>query len=98
MLHKDAKLASWEVRALTAASRLMFLKQNLEYKRSGTRMQSGLLFKIERPKSKSFINSIAYKLRSSWNELPPNLRNIGDQLHFNLAVKRFYVTRYFENN
>lgn len=44
LLHKDAKLASWEVRALTAACRLMFkykfLPSNLETSRLGTRLQS----------------------------------------------------------
>lgn len=100
-LHKDAKIAPWEVRARIAANRLMFkykhITSNLDQGRTGTRLQSGPVFKIERPKSKSYINSIAYIFRSRWNELPPSFGNIEDQQHFNLVVKRFHVTHYFES-
>lgn len=100
LLHKDAKLASWEVRALIASCRLMFkykfLPYNLEQNRPGTRLQSGPLFKMDRPNSKSFINSVSYKLRSCWNALPPNIRIIEDKEHFDLSVKRFHVSRYFD--
>lgn len=102
LLHKEANLASWEVRSRISANRLMFKykfnTENLEECRSGTRLQSGPLFKVERPKSKSFINSLSYKIRVLWNELPASLRNIDDQIHFNLATKRFHVTRFFEDN
>lgn len=101
LLHKEANLASWEVRALVAASRLMFkykfLPSNIELNRPGTGSQTGPIFKIDRPNARSIIISLSYRLRDIWNKLPPSLRNIDDQEHFNMAVKRFHTTRYFES-
>lgn len=102
LLHKDARLASWEVRARLAANRMMFkFKFNhncLEEHRQGTRLQSGPLFKVTRPNSKSFINSLSYKARVLWNELPASLRNIDDYCYFKLAVKRYHMQRYLNEN
>lgn len=102
LLHKDANLASWEVRARLAANRMMFkFKFNhdcLEDHRQGTRLQSGPLLKVTRPNSKAFINSLSYKARVLWNELPASLRNIDDYCHFKLAVKRYHTQRYFDEN
>lgn len=101
LLHKDANLASLKVRARLTANRMMlkykFNTENLEEGRQGTRLQSGLLFKVPRPNSKSFINSMSYKAKIRWNELPASLRNIEDQILFNLVVKRFHVQRFFDD-
>lgn len=101
LLHKEAKLAIWEVRSRVSANRLMFKYKfdvsNLEQGRPGTRSQNGPLFKIIRPNSKTFISSVYYRFRSLWKELPPSLRNIDDYTHFNMAVKRYHVSRYFND-
>lgn len=102
LLHKDANLATWEVRARISANRLMFKYKfdhcNLEPGRPGTRAQSGPIFKIVRPNSKAFISSIYYKFRSYWNDLPPSIRIIDDYTHFNVMVKRYHISRYFADD
>lgn len=98
LLHKEARLASWECRALAQACRLMFKykydKDNLMLGKPGTRSQSGPLFHIDRPNSKKFISTTSYLFRSQWNSLPPHVRIIDDKEHFNLAIKRLYRCKY----
>lgn len=100
-LHKDANLASWEVRALIAASRLMFkykfFPSFIEQPRPGTRLPNGPIFKLARPNSKRFINSVSYRFRHILNEFPSSIRNFDDQELFNLSVKRHFVNHFFSD-
>lgn len=101
LLHRDARLASWRARALTAAMRLMFkfkeytvfttsdmINQNED--KALTRSNLGYLFNIDHPNSTRFLKSISYSLRNEWNYLPASFRNFDDLELFKMSVKRFY--------
>lgn len=107
LLHKEAGLAAWEVRARLAGMRLMFKFKTLfpealisrqldvtngsERVTRTTRASSGPRFVMEQPKSSRFVNSISYTLRNEWNLLPEYLRRIDDYDHFKLASKNHYL-------
>lgn len=104
LLHRDARLASWRARALTAAMRLMFkFKLSLEVvaqdgSRAMTRSSMGSQFNIEHPNSSRFLKSISYLLRTEWNSLPASFRNFDDTELFNMSIKRFYKEKWESEN
>lgn len=101
ILHKEARLATWEVRARMALTRLMFkYKHQDEYiecdiGRSTTRLQSGPFFKLATPKTDKFKNSVSYLGRAEWNKLPAYIRCIDDYVKFKKEVKSLFNHRYF---
>lgn len=103
ILHKEANLASWEVRARIALMCLMFkYKQSDEYivnSQQGllTRSHDGPLFRIDRPNTTRFSRSCSYLGRIEWNSSPSYIRCINDYKKFKSEVKRLYVHRYFES-
>lgn len=64
----------------------------LEVGKLGSRLQSGPIFKIDRPSIKKFISTTAFKFRYEWNKLPTNERVIDDQMHFNMVIKQYFVS------
>lgn len=74
ILHKEARLASWETRTLAQSCCPMFkYKFNPEFMsigKPGTRLHSGPIFCIDHPATKRFINTTAYKFMWEWNNLP----------------------------
>lgn len=101
ILHKEARLASWEVRARMALTRLMFkYKHHDEYivtndSGSLTRLQSGPLFRLVTPKTNKFRNSVAYLGRWEWNLLPSYIRCINAK--FKKEFKLLFNHRYFSS-
>lgn len=102
-LHKEAGLASWEVRARIARTRLMFkYKYNEEFvdfnlTSSLTRLQSGPFFKIETPRTDKYRNCVSYLGRLEWNSLPSYIRCNDVYLRFKNDVKQLYNHRYFHS-
>lgn len=98
ILHKEARLASWECRALAQSCRLMFKykgnKDFLSIGKPGTRANSGPIFCIDRPATKKFVCTTAYEFRQEWNNLPAHIRIVDDQQHFNLIIKRYFREKY----
>lgn len=97
LLHKDARLASWKARALTASMRLMFkfkyyLYDNMDGSDDNNDVQvittsnMDFIFNVDRPNSTRFLRSFSYKLRSEWNNLPTSFRNFDDFEMFKLSV------------
>lgn len=102
LLHKQARLASWETRARLALNKLIFkykfVEEMLDNGSGTTRLQGGTVFKLEKPNSGHFINSVAYQCRKLWNDLPSHLRSIVNRETFNVLVKGYHRDMYFENN
>lgn len=102
-LHKEAGLASWEVRARIALTRLMFkYKYNEEFVEPDldnrqTRLQTGPFYKLVTPRTDKFKNSVSYLGRSEWNSLPAYIRCIDSYPHFKKTVKTLYNHRFFHN-
>lgn len=104
LLHRDARLETWKVRALTAAMKLMFkFKFSRDYvvestggDQINTRGNRGPIFKMEHPNSNRFLNSTSYLLRSEWNKLPYSIRSIDDYEHFKMVIKRNMRGNYTE--
>lgn len=75
-------MASWEVRPHIALTCLMFkYKYDDEYVDGNllgslTRLQSGPYYKVDRPKTEKFKDSVSYLGRTEWNSLPPYIRCI----------------------
>lgn len=96
------RLASWESRALAQACRLMvkykYDRDSLSIGNSGKRMQGGPIFKIDRPMTKKFICTTAYKFKNEWNKLPAHIRIIDDREHFNMVIKRYFFNMYLGEN
>lgn len=98
MLHRDARMATWKARALTAAMRLMYkykydsdlLVVRDDVNTIGTRSQRGPVFHIDFPNSERYIRSTAYLLYTEWNNLPLELRNIEDYEYFRMMIKKHY--------
>lgn len=99
ILHKDAKLASWETRARLALNKLMFkYKYNNDFLERGTgttRLHMGTVLKLEKPNTTQFANCVTYKCRKLWNELPAWLRSIDTRDTFNVLLKAYYRDQYF---
>lgn len=108
LLYRDARLASWRCRALTAAMKLMFkFKDYFSASTDGTtedptyrstRQSMGPIFCIDRPNSTRFLKSTAYSLRTEWNNLPSSFRNLNDSELFKLTIKRYYKEKWEEEN
>lgn len=102
ILHKEARLASWEVRARMAAMRLMFkYKHNDEYTEacpmgSSTRAHYGPLIIVDKPKTTNYSKSISYMCRKEWNSLPAYIRCIDECKKFKKELKLLYEYRYFQ--
>lgn len=102
-LHKEAGLASWEVRSRIALTRLMFKYKysedyvDLTLSNMMTRMQSGPLFKLEKPQTDKFKNSVSYLGRKEWNELPAYIRCTDSYQSLKRAVKVLFNHRYFSS-
>lgn len=102
-LHKEASLASWEVRSRIALTRLMFkYKSNVEHVDYNddnrlTRLQSGPFYKVETPRTEKFKNSVSYMGRVEWNSLPAYIRIMDSYPHFKRAVKTLYNHRFFHS-
>lgn len=95
LLHKDAKLASWEVRARLSAMRLMFKykfdENNLEHISCNTRIQTGPVLGMEQPQSDKYLRSIShiYIARKEWKMLPAEIRWMSDY-SFKSRIKTLY--------
>lgn len=102
-LHKEAGLASWEVHARIAQTRLMFkYKYNEEYVEHNvegrlTRLQMGPIYKLITPRTDRYKNSISYMGRKEWNSLPAYLRCMDSYSYFKKAVKNHYNYLYFQS-
>lgn len=102
-LHKEVGFASWEVRVRIELTRLMFkYKYNEEYVEGNllgclTRLQLGPHYKIDRPRTGKFKNSVSYLGRTEWNSLPFYICCIDCYSHFKEEVKRLYNFRYFNS-
>lgn len=103
ILHKDARLASWETRARLALNKLMF-KFKYKYKEDFldgvegvTRSRMGTVYKLEKPNTSQFCNSVSYKCRKLWNDLPTWLRSIDTRDTFNVLLKAYYRDSYFSD-
>lgn len=98
-LHKEAGIASWELRARIALTRLMFkYKYNEEYvdgNMAGSLTRSGPYYKVDRPWTDKFKESVSYLGRTEWNSLPSYLRCIDYYPQFKKDVKRLYNHHYF---
>lgn len=100
-LHKEAGLATWEVQARIALSRLIFkYKYNEDYidlNLTGrlTRLQSGPIFK--KPHTDKFKNSVSYLGRNEWNGLPAYIRCIDSYKYFKRSVKMLFNQRFFHS-
>lgn len=99
LLHKEVRLASWETRAKLALNKLMFkYKYADEYLEHGTGVTSlhvDTVFKLEKPNSVQYANSVSYMRRKMWNELPSRLRSFDCRNAFNILVKAHYRDQYF---
>lgn len=102
-LHKEAGLATWEVRARIALTCLMFkYKYNEEYVDNNmdarmTRLQTGPFYRMATPRTDKFRNSVSNLGRKEWNCLPAYIRCIDSYPHFKKAVKNLYNHRYFHS-
>lgn len=102
LLHWDARLATWWLRALTSAMQLMFkykfdcslLAIRTDENVVSTRSQRGPVFHTVFPRSERFAKSTAYLLYTEWNTLPLTIRMINDYEHFKLVIKRYYKGNY----
>lgn len=103
LFHRDARLASWKARALTASMRFVFkfkLIDNTNDKFDNsvdqitTRSNIGYKFNIEHPNSSRYLKSTSYILRTEWNNLPTSYRNFDDFELFKLTVKRHYKEKW----
>lgn len=63
-----------------------------------TRLTTGSVYSLDHPNSTRFLKSIAYTLRTEWNDLPSSFRNIGDFEHFKSSIKRYYKVKWEEAN
>lgn len=103
LLHKEASLASWEVRARIALMRLMFdykfCDEYLQVSQEGSTMRShnGPIFLVDKPKTGRFSRSCPYISRREWNGLPAYLRCINDYKKFKKDIKRLYSYHYFSS-
>lgn len=64
ILHKDVRLASWETRARLALNKLMFkYKYNDDFLEGDgiTSSRMGTVYKLEKPNTTQFSNSVSYK-------------------------------------
>lgn len=69
MVHMDAQLETWKVRALTAAMKLMFkikfnennLVEPINGERVSTRSSRGPILRLDHPNSNRFLNSTSVK-------------------------------------
>lgn len=94
-LHIDAKISTWENRAMAAVCKLIYKhKYNDEYVISGieTRLDDGPVFYIVRPNTEWFARSTAYVSRKAWNSLPAQIRLIDNHDEFKRAIKRHFNT------
>lgn len=101
MLYKDARLASWRIRALAAAMKLMFKFKrfsvdfndgsgNNTMEHRVTRSTLGPTFNLAHPNSTRYLKSTAYLLRTEWNNLPYSYRHFEDYELFKLSISNFY--------
>lgn len=103
LLHKDARLATWEVRARMALTKLMFkYKHQEEYIERNdaerlTRLQSGPFFRLALPKTNRFRNSVWYLGRVEWNSLPSYIRCTKLFVNFKKEIKLLYNYRFFSS-
>lgn len=103
ILHKEANLATWEVRARMALTKLMFkYKGHEEFIVTNvsdglTRLQLGTVFKIVVPKTNNYRNSVAYLSRIEWNCLPSYIRCIDTYTKFKKEIKLLFNHRYFSS-
>lgn len=99
LLHKEARLASWETRARLAFNKLMFkFRYNqdfLEQGRNATRLHESTVFSLEKPNSVQLANCVSYKCRKLWNDLPSSLRLLDCRETFNVLLKAHYRNLYF---
>lgn len=106
LVHRDARLETLKVRALTAAMKLMFkfkfnednLMEPINDERIATRSNRGPIFKLDYPNSNRFLNLTAYQLRKEWNKLPYSIRHIQDYDHFKMVIKRYFKGQYVDHN
>lgn len=108
LLYRDARLANWKCRALTAAMKLMFKFKNYfsdsldgtvgNSPHRTTRQNMGPVFCVDKPNSTRFLKSTAYSLRAEWNTLPSSIRNINDFELFKMTIKRYYKEKWEEEN
>lgn len=98
ILHKDAKLASWETRARLALNKLMFKYKYYDDFLEGdgiTRSRMGTVYKLDKPNTTQFCDSVSYRCRKLWNELSVLLRSIDNRDTFNVLLKAHYRDLYF---
>lgn len=103
ILHKEARLASWEVRARLALMCLMFKYKSDESclltrsLGSYTRSFDGPTFIQSRPSTDWYRRSISYISRKEWNALPVYIRCISETRKFKKELKLLYYHRYFQS-
>lgn len=60
-----------------------------------TRSRMGTVYKLEKPNTTHFYNSVSHKCRKLWNDLPVLLRSIDVRDTFNVLLKAHYRDLYF---
>lgn len=99
ILHKEAGLASWEVRAHICLMRLMFKYKFCAeyligtYTGSATRAQDGPLFMLDKLSNDRYRRSSSYISRKEWNSLPAYIHCINDHKKFKYEIRLFYYHR-----
>lgn len=89
-LHREGKLAGWEIRAKIALCRLVFKRKYDEeflVERRDTRLMDGPVFAMVMPKSEYYRRSTSYESRRIWNTLPADIRRIDDFEVFKVRIK-----------
>ena len=94
-MHMDAHILPIKLRAKIALMKIMFsLKENdqfIDNRVLTTRAHTATVFKVARPKSCIFQNSVAYVGPRDWDNLSVDLRSVNDMKAFDCLIKNFWA-------
>ena len=98
----DAHILPIKLRAKIALMKIMFsLKENdqfIDNRVLTTRAHTATVFKVARPNSFIFQNSVAYVGPRDWNNLSVDLRSVNDMKAFDCLIKNHFWAVFTERN
>ena len=101
-MHMDAHILPIQLRAKIALMKIMFsLKQNAQFidnRVLTTRPHTATVFKVARPTSFIFQNSVAYVGPRDWNNFSVDLRSVNDMKAFDCLIKNLFWAVFTERN
>ena len=101
-MHMDAHILPIKLRAKIALMKIMFsLKQNdqfIDNRVLTTRPHTATVFKVARPTSFIFQNSVAYVGPRDWNNFSVDLRSVNDMKAFDCLIKNLFWAVFTERN